>query len=158
MQLEREALRLHRRYAREIVEAFGLCPFAERARVSGASTESVVLDRAPTIESVRPLVRRLGDDASIEVAFIIFPRWDIDRLGLSRFVEALRSAHQAERGGAVLRSALASLHVRHHRPLEGQHVDACPCAELRLRARADLRLSPRRRHLPVPADVPAVPP
>jgi hypothetical protein len=100
--LEREALRLQRRYALEIVEAFGLCPFAERARVSGASTESVVLDRAPTLESVLRLVRRLGDDVSIEVAFVIFPRWEVDRVGLSRFVEALRSAHQSEPSGLVM--------------------------------------------------------
>lgn len=100
--LEREALRLHRRYVVEIVEAFGLCPFAEKARASGSCTETVLLDRAPTIDSVLPVVRRLGDDASIEVAFVIFPRWDVDRVGLSRFVEALRSAHQAERGGLVM--------------------------------------------------------
>jgi hypothetical protein len=101
-QLEREALRLHRRYTMEIVEAFGLCPFAAHARTSGASTETVVLDRSPTIDSVLPVVRRLGDDASIDVAFVIFPRWDIDRRGLSRFVETLRSAHQASPGGLVM--------------------------------------------------------
>jgi hypothetical protein len=114
--VEVEALRLHRRYALEIVEAFGLCPFAERARVSGASTETVVLERAPTVASILPVVRRLGNDASIEVAFVIFPRWDIDRIGLSRFVEALRSEHQAERGGLVM-------------TMEGFHPSADPKTE-----------------------------
>jgi hypothetical protein len=100
--LEDEALRLQRRYAIEMVEGFGLCPFARGARTGGTSRDVVILERSPTVTTVLPAVRAVGHDVAIEVAFLIFPQWDVDRAGLSRFVEALRSAHQGEHTGLVM--------------------------------------------------------
>jgi len=111
--LIREARRIHDRYQREVVEAFVLCPFASKAREDGVSREAFVLDPSPTIDRVLPEVRTLAYEPSTEVAFIVFPRWGIDRHGLSRFVETLRSAHQAEPGGLVM-------------TMEGFHPDAPP--------------------------------
>jgi hypothetical protein len=99
--LAREARRIHERYQREIVEAFSFCPFAAKAREDDASAVRIRLDDAPTVERVLPTVRALAATTA-EVAFIVFPRWPIDRLGLARFVEALRSAHQSEPGGLVM--------------------------------------------------------
>jgi hypothetical protein len=109
--LTREARRIQLRYQREVVEAFGLCPFAAKARIHLASCEAIVLDEQPTLDRVLPEVRTLAYEDAIEVAFIVFPRWQIDRVGLSRFVESLRSAHQAEPGGLVM-------------TMEGFHPDA----------------------------------
>ena len=109
--LIREARRIHDRYQREVVETFVLCPFASKAREDGASTQVFVLESQPTIERVLPEVRMLAHDDAIEVAFIVFPRWTIERRALSHFVEAVRSAHQAEPSGLVM-------------TMEGFHPDA----------------------------------
>lgn len=109
--LVREARRIQLRYQREVVEAFGLCPFAAKARIDLVSSEAIVLDPEPTLDRVLPEVRELAYVDAIEVAFIVFPRWKIDRVRLSRFVELLRSAHQAEPSGLVM-------------TMEGFHPDA----------------------------------
>jgi len=100
--LIREARRIHRRYVHEVVEAFGLCPFAVKAREDGASREVVRIDVAPRLPCVLADVRALAMEEHVEVAFILFPRWTIDRRGLARFVEEVRSAHQADPGGLVM--------------------------------------------------------
>jgi hypothetical protein len=107
--LVREASRIHARYQREIVERFVLCPFAAKAREDGATREIFRLDAEPTIGSLLEDVRSLP--VFVEVGFLVFPRWRIGRPELSRFVETLRSAHQAQRGGLVM-------------TMEGFHPDA----------------------------------
>jgi hypothetical protein len=130
-ELRRECERLQQRYAVEIVEAFGLCPYAERARLDGRSADVVIADEAPTDERVLEAVRALGADERVEVAFAIFPRLRIERLALAAWVERLRHAHQSEAGGLVM-------------TMEGFHPDAPP----------DLstagRLVPFLRRTPVP--------
>lgn len=108
--LLREARRIHDRYL-ELVERFVLCPFAAKSREDGASQQAFVLDTEPTVDRVLPEVRTLAHVAETEVAFIVFPRWRIGRAGLSRFVETLRAAHQAEPGGLIM-------------TMEGFHPDA----------------------------------
>jgi hypothetical protein len=95
-----EADRLYRRYQLEIVEACGLCPWAERARVEGRFRVEVLLQEdgvgsagtAPTMEAIDQLVR----DPEAEVAVFVFPRLHIGRLEFERFVGRLRAA-DAER-------------------------------------------------------------
>jgi hypothetical protein len=100
--LIREARRIHARYVREVVEAFGLCPFAIKAREEGASRDVVRIDVSPSVRSVLADVRALAMEPHVEVAFVVFPRWRIDRRGLARFVEEVRSAHQSDEGGLVM--------------------------------------------------------
>lgn len=97
-----ETIRLYRRYAVEVVERFSFCPYAERARVDGRSREVVLLAPELAITPMLAEVERLARDPGVEVAFFLLPRVRIDRLGLGRFVETLRSAHQASPGGLVL--------------------------------------------------------
>lgn len=106
-----EVLRIHRRYQREVVEAFVLCPFASKAREDGTTAERVLLDEEPTVPGVLAAVHAIAEDAKVEVGFVVLPRWRIDRIGLSRFVERLRATHQAEPGGLVM-------------TMEGFHPDA----------------------------------
>lgn len=109
--LVREARRIHARYQREVVEAFGFCPFAAKSREDRATAEVFRLETEPTLAEVLENVEALGREDPVEVAFIVFPRWRVTRIGLSRFVEALRSAHQAGGGGLVM-------------TMEGFHPDA----------------------------------
>lgn len=109
--LMRETLRLYHRYAVEVVERFTFCPYAARAREEGAAEAIVCLDAALEVPRALERVRALAAQDHVEVAFLIFPLVRVDRLGLARFVELLRSAHQAEPGGLVL-------------TMEGFHPDA----------------------------------
>jgi hypothetical protein len=106
-----EVLRIHRRYQREVVEAFVLCPFASKAREDGTTAERVLLDVEPTVPRVLAAVHAMAEDAKVEVGFVVLPLWRIDRIGLSRFVERLRATHQAEPSGLVM-------------TMEGFHPDA----------------------------------
>jgi hypothetical protein len=107
--LVREARRIHERYQREVVERFVLCPFAAKAREDGTTFEIFRLEAEPTLPPLLADVRAIPTD--VEVAFVIFPRWHVERRALSHFVESLRRAHQSEPGGLVM-------------TMEGFHPDA----------------------------------
>lgn len=108
-----EVKRLYARYAMEVVEGFGFCPYAKQARLEVHTAELVIADRAPSDERVLEVVRALGRDEKVEVAFVILPRLDVTRLELAARVETLRHAHQREPGGLVM-------------TMEGFHPDAPP--------------------------------
>jgi hypothetical protein len=100
--LVREAIRVYRRYAVEVVERFRFCPYAERCREEGATREIVCLDAVPDLERSLALVRRAAADASIEIGLLLYPNASLGRLELARFVEQLRRAHQGDEGGLVM--------------------------------------------------------
>ena len=127
--LVRETVRLYRRYAVEVVERFTFCPYAARAREDGSAKEVVSLDAALDVARSLEPVRALALDLNVEVAFLLFPLVRVDRLELSRFVQLLRSAHQAEPGGLVL-------------TMEGFHPDASADASSAGRVVPFLRRTP----------------
>lgn len=94
--LEAEALRIYRRYMVEFVEAYGMCPWAERARKEGNVDERVVLSAdavtGPALEAVSALSR----DEEVHVGLVIFPRLALERADFERFVARLRE-EDAER-------------------------------------------------------------
>ena len=92
----REALRVHRRYQTEIVERCGLCPWAEGARLGGRVRERVLLQTDGT--DVGPSLAALSElaaDRSVEVAFLVYPRLEVSRLGLEDFAATVRTADGA---------------------------------------------------------------
>ncbi len=92
-----EADRLYRRYQAEIVEACGLCPWAERARVDGRFKTRVLLQMDPVgTEAATGVIDDLIRDPRAEVAVLIYPRLRIGRLEFERFVAGIRGA-DAER-------------------------------------------------------------
>ncbi|MDQ3034324.1 MAG: DUF1415 family protein [Myxococcota bacterium] len=129
--LERECKRVYRRYAVELVEALGMCPYAERCRSEGRTREVVVLERELDLSRALDVVDAIAADEIVEVALLIFPRVEVPRLGLARFVERLRAAHQASTGGLVM-------------AMEGFHPEAEPDQ------RAPERLVPFVRRTPDP--------
>jgi hypothetical protein len=96
-ELESEAVRLNRRYVTEIVEAFGLCPWADRARREGHVTE-VVFDQTSTerFEPSLASMTELAERFEIDVALFIYPRIGANRLDFEHFARQLR-AFDAER-------------------------------------------------------------
>lgn len=92
----REAERLHQRYLIEVVEAYGLCPWAERARRGGRTRVQVVLGvHEPPVAGAIAALNGWGDDDQAEIGFIVFPRLVIERHDFDRLVAHLRDLDAA---------------------------------------------------------------
>jgi hypothetical protein len=90
---ESEVVRVYRRYQSEIVEACGLCPWAERARIDAKTREWVILetDRASSESSLAAMSELFTHDR-LEIAFLIYPRLKATRVEFERFVGRVRDA------------------------------------------------------------------
>ncbi|MGH7285881.1 MAG: DUF1415 family protein [Polyangiaceae bacterium] len=86
----REAVRVYRRYQLEIVEACGLCPWAERARLDGRVRERVILGEPKSEALAR--IAELAEDEEVEIGLLLFPKLTIDRAGFDRFIAKLQDA------------------------------------------------------------------
>ena len=106
----REAERLHARYLIEVVEAYGLCPWAQRARLDGQTRVSVVLeaDEAAVEASMRSLDGWARD--GIDIGFLVFPRLKVGRLDFDRFVAHLRGVDTGRCPLGTPPFALAAFH------------------------------------------------
>lgn len=100
--LEREAIRLYGRYEIEVIEAYTLCPWAERSRREG-HTRQLVLLGAPVLETALAAIDVLARDSSAEVGFLLFPTCTLPRVAFERFVSGLRGEDQQR--GAVFAAA-----------------------------------------------------
>jgi hypothetical protein len=90
---ERQALRLHRRYQREVVEALGLCPWAQRAQLEGKVRERVLIqtddrDVGPSLAAIR----ELADELDTDVLFLVYPRIVPARADFDDFASRVRAA------------------------------------------------------------------
>ena len=91
----REALRLHDRYEREIVDALALCPWARGSRGGGSRRASVLLQTAPEdLDASLASIAALGESGG-EVAFLIYPRLAVDRRAFEEFATSVREADAA---------------------------------------------------------------
>lgn len=110
-ELESEAIRLNRRYVMEIVDAFGLCPWADRARREGHVTE-VVFDQTspdlfdPSLASMTELAHR----TEIDVALFIYPRIGLNRLDFEHFARRLRALDAERYPPSEIPFAIAAFH------------------------------------------------
>lgn len=74
--LTREALRLHQRYQRELVERFSVCPWARPARTEGRVHAHVVADASCSPDDLGAVIAKWAADDTVDVAFVILPRFD----------------------------------------------------------------------------------
>jgi hypothetical protein len=88
----REAVRLHRRYQTEIVEAYRLCPWAERATQDGRVREVVLLQHDAALEPSLEAIDAWTLDPTVDVAFAIYPRLDLGRQEFHDFAARVRDA------------------------------------------------------------------
>jgi hypothetical protein len=110
-EIERETLRLNRRYLEEVVERFVLCPWARSARHDGHVAECVFQQESP--DDFAPsltTIDTLSEHAELEVALFIYPRLDLGRLDFEHFARGLRvlDAERYEPGQAPF--AMAAFH------------------------------------------------
>jgi hypothetical protein len=110
--LEREALRLHARYTIEVVEVLGLCPWAADARRAGrvythvSRCDSAERALADSLESLQGF----AENSDIDVAFILYPLLDLDRLAFAHFAAELRAADASRHAIGDTVFALAEFH------------------------------------------------
>lgn len=84
-----EALRLHERYQREVVERFSICPWARQARIDGRIRAHVVTETKCDPPELEPLIDAWAEDPGVEVAFIIVPRFDGDAAAFGEWTKAM---------------------------------------------------------------------
>lgn len=87
----REATRLHRRYVEEIVEHYGLCPWAARARLGDKLRVEVSVQEDEALAVSVDTLARWAKDAAMEVGFLVFPRLDVERPEFDAFVTRIRT-------------------------------------------------------------------
>lgn len=73
--LRREALRLHERYHRELIERFAVCPWAKPARAAGRTRAHVVTNASFSPGELESVLVSWADEEAVEVAFVIAPRF-----------------------------------------------------------------------------------
>ena len=102
--------RIHLRYAQEVVEALGMCPWAQSAREAGRVRTLPHFGRTPDLEATLALLSSIEAQPEVEVALLVFPELDLDRLAFSRFVAEVRAADEARKpiGKTIL--AMADFH------------------------------------------------
>jgi hypothetical protein len=110
-ELEVETLRLNLRYVVEVVERFGLCPWADRARREGRVTEAVFDQTSPDLfEPSLALMQELAARERIDVALFIYPRIGLDRLDFEHFARRLRVLDAARHAPGHIPFAMAAFH------------------------------------------------
>ncbi|MDF3069292.1 MAG: hypothetical protein K0R38_4893 [Polyangiaceae bacterium] len=109
--LQRVTLAVYERYAEEVVERFGFCPWARAARESGEVVLRVVFSANPDEfnESLDVLGELSRAPDAPDIALLLYPLLDVDRLAFEDFARRLR-AH-AEHGSPKLDTyAMAAFH------------------------------------------------
>ena len=90
-------LKVYERYAVEVVERFGFCPWARGARQDGEVMLRVVFSADPDDfdESLRLLDELHGPQPGSDIALFIYPLLDLDRLGFEDYARRLRAHAEA---------------------------------------------------------------
>jgi len=114
-ELEAEVLRVNRRYLTEVVEHFGLCPWALRSRLDGAVMERVLWQKsseflAPSLAALDAMLSR----RACEIGLFIYPHVPLGRLEFERFVRALREADTARHPVGEAPLVMAAFHPDAH--------------------------------------------
>lgn len=109
--LTREALRVYRRYAVEVVEQLGLCPWAERARQEGHVAERVVLTHEATdLDATLALIEELDQRPEIEIILAIYPRLALAQKAFEGFVRHVRERDGERHPLGEIPFAMAAFH------------------------------------------------
>lgn len=110
--LEVEARRVYHRYATEVVEGLGLCPWAKAAREAGQVAVRVVMNVAnePSADEALAMVQAIADDPGLKIGLLLFPRWVGPRVEFEHFAARIRELDEARypRGGTPF--AIADFH------------------------------------------------
>ena len=99
--LRAEALRLNTRYVNEVVLAWDLCPWAEKAFAAGQVRQRVNVSEVVAPEDVLPFLDELEASPEIAIGLLIFPRLVTRAAAFDAFAERVRRADHARRPGGA---------------------------------------------------------
>ena len=108
--LEREALRVYGRFAVEVIEGYGFCPWAADARQQGHVRRQIVLEVEPEVDAVVDHVVAMAADAQIAIGLLIFPQLALDRAPFSRWASTIREGYEQRVGRGNGLVAMADFH------------------------------------------------
>jgi len=110
--LAAEAVRLHRRYLIEIVEACGFCPWAKRSRALGRIRQLVSMADADeaAIADTQQAISRWTLEPDVDVGFMIFPRLAIARLAFDALGSKVNERESARHAIGAVPFVLAAFH------------------------------------------------
>lgn len=107
----REALRLYHRYEIEIVEACGLCPWAERARLEGLVLPRVILaEGEAAVAASVAVMEEIERAPRLEVALLVYPRCELGRVDFQSFMARVRQADEARHELGTVPFVMAAFH------------------------------------------------
>jgi hypothetical protein len=91
-------LRVYERYAVEVVEQFGFCPWAHAARTSESAPVRVVfsVNQDDFEESLTHLDTLSQADSEHDVALLVYPLLDLGRLDFEDYVRRLRTRSESD--------------------------------------------------------------
>lgn len=87
--LATEARRLHHRYHCELIERFSICPWAKPARAAGRTRVHVLIESSCEPDALTPVLDEWAVDDSVDVAFLIVPRFEGDADLFARWAESV---------------------------------------------------------------------
>lgn len=103
-------LRLNERYLVEVVEAFGLCPWAKGARLSGQLSRAVLLQRDTSLDPALAQLDAWSQEPRLEIGLLIFPLVGLGFSEFQRFTNLLIDADAQRRGRTSSPFAMAPFH------------------------------------------------
>jgi hypothetical protein len=111
-ELTQVTLKVYERYAVEVVERFGFCPWARSTRESGSLSLRVLFstNQHDFHESLELLRELHLDTNTADIALAIYPLLDLDRLAFEDFVRRLRAAVAAAAQPSLDAFAMAAFH------------------------------------------------
>jgi hypothetical protein len=108
--LELEARRIYLRYAVEVIEALGLCPWARAAREAGRVATRVIRGGTLAVGDVLPHILAADGDEEHDVTLVLLPECTLDSASFARFTASLREHYDASVGRAEAALAIADFH------------------------------------------------
>jgi hypothetical protein len=114
--LEAEARRVYHRYATEVVEALGLCPWAKAARESGEVAVLVALGEAPESGKLLDptealsLIQQVVARPELKIGLLLFPRFVGARVEFEHFAARVRELDEARYPRGATPFAIADFH------------------------------------------------
>ncbi|MDD9968774.1 MAG: DUF1415 family protein [Myxococcales bacterium] len=104
-----EAQRLYHRYATEVIEHFGFCPWAQEARRGGQVRVHVGLGR-PEVADVLSTMATLAKSERIAIGLLVFPEATLGRVEFQHFAAEVRAADRDTHGEQSPTWAVADFH------------------------------------------------
>src|SRR5689334_11563398 len=92
--LQRETLRVHARYATEVVEALGFCPWAAGARQKGRVRTLVRFGVEVELSATVEQIRSLEADSDADIGLLVFPELALERFDFQHFAARVREQYE----------------------------------------------------------------